>query len=264
MNEQRLEIPIRSRPKPVRTIGSLNMLFGTVLIGYAWTMFSSMAFSGMSIEPNRALERALGVMADREHRETLDRLAGLEASAKSEAAREVFREERLGKEEKGPTLRFEAQLVTSGMHLKTFATWSVFNYATAFVLNLLMIASGVGLLQRVEWGRKLGLWAAGAKLARLVIVYGFFMVLVVPPLSRELGEAVGGQLAAQGGGMPAGMPNMTQVYAVMYTAIGVSSIVLGAIYPIITLVMLAKPGVRAACAPADIRAKAILIEAGRA
>lgn len=264
MPDQHMNIPIRSRPKPVKTIGVLNILFGTVLLGYAWTMFSSMAFNGLSAEPNRAMERALEIEAGRQHRETLDRLTALEASATSDAAKDVYRVERARVEEEGPSLQLDAQLMTMGPQMKAFATWSVFNYGTAFVLNLLMIAAGIGLLQRVEGGRKLALWTAGAKLARLVIIYGAFLVFIVPPLSRELGETVGVQLAAQGAGMPANMPNMTQVYAVMYSAIGVGTIVLGAIFPIITLVMLAKPGVRAACAPADIRAKAILLEAGHA
>jgi hypothetical protein len=119
------------------------------------------------------------------------------------------------------------------------------------------------LLQRVEWGRRLSLWVAGIKLVRLLILQTVFVIFVVPSFSRRLGEAVQETMSMQGGGMPAGMPNMTQAYAVIYTVMGIGMLVLGAIYPIVTLVVLNRPGVKAAGVPAEIRARQLMQEAGR-
>ncbi|WP_169976115.1 hypothetical protein [Tautonia rosea] len=255
--------PIRPRPKPLRVIGTLNLLFGAVLVAVAWSMLGGMAFSGMTAEPYEGLKRALMLQAEREHQQKIATLEKREAAATSEDARRVFREERERRAALGPKLPPGSELVMMGSQMQSFGTWSVVNSATSLGINLLMIVAGAGLLQRVEWARRLSLWVAGIKLVRLLLLQTVFVVFVVPSFSRRLGEAVQETIAVQGGGLPAGMPSMTQIYAVTYTVMGVGMLILGAIYPIVMLVMLNRPGVKAASMPAEIRARQMMIEAGR-
>ncbi|MEW4568051.1 hypothetical protein AB1L88_09310 [Tautonia sp. JC769] len=255
--------PVRPRPKPFSVIGALNLLFGAGLVAVAWTMLGGMAFNGMTAEPYEGLERALMLQAERSHREALATLEAREASAQSEAAKQVFREAIEQRAARGPQLPPGSDLVMMGSQMQSFGTWSVVSSATSLIVNLMMIVAGAVLLQRVEWGRRLSLWVAGVKLARLLILQTVFVVFVVPSFSRNLGEAVQESIATQGGGIPAGMPNMTQLYAATYTVMGIGMLVLGAIYPIVTLVVLNRPGVKAASVPAAIRAKQLMHEAGR-
>ncbi|WP_152051694.1 hypothetical protein [Tautonia marina] len=263
MSEPRSNAPIRPRPKPLTVIGLLNLLFGAVLVAVAWSMLGGMAFNRMTVEPYEGLKRALMLQAEREHREVMATLAEREAAAQSEDARQVFHNERERRASLGPKLPPGSELMMMGSQMQSFGTWSVVSSASSLGINVLMIVAGAGLLQRVEWGRRLSLWVAGIKLARLLILQTVFVVFVVPSFARQLGKAVEETMTIQGRGMPAGMPNMTQLYAGIYTVMGIGMLILGAIYPIVMLVLLNRPGVKAASLPAEVRASQIMLEAGR-
>jgi hypothetical protein len=263
MTKSPAPFPVRPRPRPVKTLGVLNIVFGAILLAYSWLMIGGFAFNGMSAGPAQALEKAVRDQARIEHDETIRRLEALEQRASYEPARDLFRAERLRREEEEPRMPAAAEMIMMGSRMQGMMVWTGLGAVLGLGLNLLLIASGVGLVQRVEWGRRLGLWAAGLKMPLVVVMQLLWLVWIVPSLSRAIGESVGGMLNAQGGGMPANMPNMTQLYAVIYTLWGVFVLVAGSIYPIILLVMLRRPGLKAACEPAERRGRAMLMEAAR-
>lgn len=263
MAEPKPSIPVRPRPKPVRTLGVLNIVLGAILLAYSWLMLGGMAFNGMSPGPTEALEEAVLAHAKVEHEETLRRLESLERRAEHDEAREVFRAERLRREERGPRVPPQAQMFLLSGQMRGMMAWTGLGAVLGLGLNLALIASGVGLVQRVEWGRRLGLWTAAVKLPVVVLMQVLWLAWVVPSLSRAVGEPVGDMMAAQRGGMPAGMPNMTQLYALIYSIWGIFVLLCGSAYPIILLVMLRRPGLKAACEPAARRGRAMLLEAAR-
>jgi hypothetical protein len=103
--------------------------------------------------------------------------------------------------------------------------------------------------------RRLGVWVAALKILRLVAVYGFALIFVIPVFSQKMGEmmeqmtAQMQQKAQQPGGAP--MPDMAQTLATFYgiamSSGALSMILFGAIYPAIMLWVLTRPKVKLAC-----------------
>jgi hypothetical protein len=133
------------------------------------------------------------------------------------------------------------------------AVFSWVDVSTAVLLDILMIAAGVGLLRREMWGLNLALATAAAKILRLVLLYGYATIAIIPAVAQGSGrvafEAVTQQTRATGGSLPAWLNATfyTQMYSIMYTAMAVSVMIFGAIYPAIALWFLSRPGARAAC-----------------
>ena len=124
---------------------------------------------------------------------------------------------------------------------------------SAIAVNLAMLASGIGLVRRKAWGLSLGIGTALAKIARLVLVYGYFALAVVPPLAENLGKFAGEMITQQQSAMGRpGAPGidtkmLTRVYYITYTIGAVAMILVGSIYPVVSLWLLTRPGARAAC-----------------
>lgn len=135
----------------------------------------------------------------------------------------------------------------------TFIRFSWLDVLSGMVLNVMMLAAGIGLLSWRPWARRLGVWTAVLKLIRLVLIYGFFIIAIVPPYAQRLGKAAGQMMSAtqQTVGAKAA-PFMSgdfyvRLYTVMYTGFGLGVILVGAIYPAILLWCLTRPAVRSAC-----------------
>lgn len=136
----------------------------------------------------------------------------------------------------------------------TVIGWTWAEVVSGLILNVMMMVSGVGLMNWKRWGWSLGVWTAWLKILRLIVVYALFIVLVVPPMSKALGDMVGEMMAQQqvGVGKAGGAPSadmFTKIYSVSYSAMGVGMILGGVIYPTILLWLLSKPGVKMACSP---------------
>jgi hypothetical protein len=127
--------------------------------------------------------------------------------------------------------------------------------ATSMPLNIAMLVGGLGLLGLKSWGRTTSVWVAYIKLIRAVALLLFSVFVVAPmamkALDKQFGQ-MGAQIQQQGGpgaARAAGvMKTMTATTAAAMTGGYVFYYVCSAIYPVITLIVLAKPGVRAACA----------------
>src|SRR5262249_19252553 len=64
--------------------------------------------------------------------------------------------------------------------------WSWAEVLSGLVLNVLMLVSGIGLLHWRPWARTLAVWTAVLKVVRLVALYSFFIVALVPPVAKNL------------------------------------------------------------------------------
>jgi hypothetical protein len=139
--------------------------------------------------------------------------------------------------------------------------WYWVEILTGLLLNGLMMASGIGLLKFRGWARNLGVQVGIAKIVRLVLVYGFFTISIVPPMCDKLGDMVSEMMAQQQKAMGKPMPGapgkdlFVKTYMVMYTGMGIGTIVVGSIYPALLIWFLTRPGVVAACPGAGSKPK---------
>jgi hypothetical protein len=104
-----------------------------------------------------------------------------------------------------------------------------------------MTVAGIGLLGKSRWGITLGLGTAGVKIVRMGVLYGYF-ALMAAPLLAERGAAMDAQLmavrqplTAQTALLELDPGPLVRVYAGLYPSIAVALLVLGSIYPAISL-----------------------------
>ncbi len=134
-----------------------------------------------------------------------------------------------------------------GIDIPEFLRFAAIDAASGLVLNALMFATGIGLVNLRSWGARWWTWLAGAKIVRLVVVWGGFIVAVIPALSDGMGRYVIGTMPFPQGRGPT-LADLTKIYAVANLILAVSMIALGSIYPAISLWLLGRPGVRASLA----------------
>jgi hypothetical protein len=124
-----------------------------------------------------------------------------------------------------------------------------------------LLVSGIGLLLHKNWARVLAIVTAALKILRLVALCVLLVTVVIPKMGRmcdvlsgsELGKAFFKQAMDQQkarGANPAGPePTPELVAQVLRTSGNAYAVLLpclGCIYPIIVLVLLTRPGARAA------------------
>ena len=237
----------RPRPRPVKVIGWINLILGAALLMMNWLTINSLVMSTDSSGAIAAIGRVADAYAEAQFERQMERLDALEADAESEPAREVYREERRRLREIGPSPTPAAGMMMLNQRMGSLGIWSFAATITAFVLTLAMIVAGAGLIQRLEWGRRLALWTSGLAIVRQVVLQSIWLLMLVPGMSKAIGEQVEASLAAQGAGaMPFGT-SMTQLYVLIYSIWGLAAMVIGSTYPAISMVVLTRPGARAAC-----------------
>jgi hypothetical protein len=135
--------------------------------------------------------------------------------------------------------------------------FSIADLATGFVLNILMLVSGMALCRYKEWGRVTAIWVAALKIILLMAFYTFFALVMVPDMAkgfntmfREMFDEMA-KAAPPGQKVPAPPPadlaQMGTFMGIAMTATAVGMIIFGSIYPIIVLIALTRPRVRAVC-----------------
>jgi hypothetical protein len=140
-----------------------------------------------------------------------------------------------------------------GFDEPVFMGWYGVEVVTSVVLNLTMMISGIGLLSYREWARRMAIGTAVFKIIRLVLVYGFAIVVIIPLFTRNLAPMVVEMVAQQqqAMGVPkAGAPPvefLQRVYMVTYSVIAAGVIVIGSVYPSVVVWLLTRPSTRAAC-----------------
>jgi len=126
----------------------------------------------------------------------------------------------------------------------------IFDCLTGLILNVMMVVSGIGLLKYRAWARKMAVWVAGLKLLRLVIICGLTIGIIAPGVSEGLGEFVGEAAKMNPRGEQPQDLQVDQVKAVYSWSLiiwGVVLLVLGAIYPLVSMRVLTRPNVIRAC-----------------
>ena len=135
-----------------------------------------------------------------------------------------------------------------GMDSPRYLWFLVVDVLTGLVGNGFTFASGVALINLRAWGARVWRWLAPAKVVRLLVVWGGFVVWVAPGLAAAMGQAVFRMMEQQAQGK-AKIPTageMSLIYAWSFLAMGIGMIVLGSIYPAATWWLVGRPGFRSA------------------
>jgi hypothetical protein len=246
-------IPAR-RPKTSipKTIGVLNIVFGLLLMMCSVCVGLSMAMQSAMAPMFAVQQQQMQQIQEAEREKRLQVLQNQEQAAADENAKAALREKQKELLAKPLVKMPDMAKLTSEMGL---AQYGIADAVTGLLLNVLLVISGIGLINFKDWGRRLGIWVAALKIVRLIALYSYFIVVVVPRISKALAtmfKDMGDQIAnAAPAGQPA--PNVAEfeqmgaMMGVMYTAQGIAMIILGVIYPIIVLILLSRPRVKAAC-----------------
>ncbi len=247
------------RPKTSipKTIGALNIVFGSLLMLCAICSGLGLAMQSAMGPMMAAQQQQFQQMQEADRAQRLQELQNLEQAAQDEKEKAAIEaQQKALKAQPMPKMPDMAKF----MQAAGFPGYIIADVVTGLLLNILLIVSGIGLLSFKEWGRRLGLWVAAAKIIRLVALYGYFILVVVPNLSqafmsmfKEMFDEMA-KAAPPGQRVPgaAEMEQMGTAMGIFYTAFAVGMVILGVIYPIIVLSLLSRPRVKAACAPAAL------------
>ena len=234
--------PIRADFQTPRTFGLLNVAYAAALMACGMCqnfLFSIPALIGagsVSVKANATAQTPTSTSPTPATSPDLaTRLERLEAATTDPHSREVI-----------ASLRRRQALDRAGPAAPTVALdrlidprivgHLVLDLASGLVLNLLMLASGVGLLLARGWARWLAVATAWMKIARMGIL-ALSMTLVAAP-------AAAGMLAAVGDG--AGGPELARSVRSLLIGFSWGLLVLGSIYPALTIHFLRLPSVREA------------------
>lgn len=242
-------VPNTSLPK---TTGVLNIIFATLMLLFVALQVVMTFLAPKLIDFAQSSVREVQARAEASRKQRIDGLRADEAAAESEAEKERIR---------GEIRAIEARPVSTGPDMKALMVrmdtpiiraYSWTDMGTALILNALMLASGVGLLRLKERARRLALWVGGLKLARLLVLLLIQMVFILP-ISMKMQQ----DMIAQMGESGAPHASAVQMTAKMGAAAGMAMIVVttafAMVWPILMIVLLTRPGSRAACLAASNR-----------
>ena len=255
--------PTNAQPGLVKTAGWLSLVLGGVLfLCGGGALNATVGFlrenTPLRIDPTQTQE-----VVEEVRRQMLFDLRNAEAGATA-ADKERLRKTRADLEAKpnalAKTLDFDA--VNGDLVWVSRYLWA--DLATGPLLNLGLIASGVGLVRVREWGRKLGVWVAALKIIRLAVLSGLLAAAVVPAVGRVMTRFAKDELmaailrgamdssvkAGPGGALPAVKLDPSEIVAVSVSAgygYAAMSLGLGSVVPAVVLILLTRDGARAAC-----------------
>jgi len=231
------------------TIGLLNVIFGALLMicgicsGLNFSVQSVMA--PMMAQQQQQMQQALE--ADRQAQ--LSKLKEREKASQDEKEKAKLRAR-----EKMLRARPVAKVPDASRIFKNplILPYSLADTFSGLILNVLMVTAGAGLMGLRSWGRMLAIWVAALKIIRLPILYGYFIIKIAPILEKGFAEMFDEMAKSMpptpGGPGPQQMQAMGAAMATGMKIGAIGTIVLGAIYPVIVLIVLTRPRVKAACA----------------
>lgn len=243
-----------------KVIGILNVLFSSVMLLCGTcggiSAVTQIATAPMQKQMQEQQFKALAAEQRQKREEEIEDLKSQEAAAATPAEKAAFEARRKVLEQQ-PDFDDQAFKDFFGIYQNSkFIGYLIADFSTGLLLNVLLFAAGIGLIMSRSWARRLSVIVAALKIVRLVLVYGFFAIFVLPAFSQQMGKAMD-QMAGQARqNQPAGpqIPKMgttiATVYGVMGSTYAVVMMIFGSIYPIIILIVLTRPAVKAACGEA--------------
>jgi hypothetical protein len=244
---------ILADPGTAKTIGVLNMVFGVCLILCVGCYGASVLMQSLMAPAMAAQQEQMQLTMKAARDQQLVQIRQQESAAKGAEEKARLQAQRKALESQvEPKMPDFTHMY--GLDDPLVQGYYLTDVATAFALNVALLVSGIGLINLKEWGRLLALWVAGLKIARLVTLYGFYLVVIVPIILQRMttGFQELGRAAQQGAGGAGPPPTFGATFGTVMAAAAAMMVVLGVIYPIIVLILLSRRGVKAACSPAAL------------
>jgi hypothetical protein len=256
-------VPVTPKPRLPRLIGSLNIVFGFCLFLRGLDLLSAVGPSFAQNEPFKLERGDAQNLYDQLRRRQIVELETLEQSTKDESKKASFREVRRDLEanhESNIDRKLDLKEINRVLLWIHWYFWT--DFATGPVLNLFMLASGIGLTQLRVWARRMALWVAALKIVRIVALTLVFTLFIVPQARRvidtivptELGRVIVtrehvNQLQSSLGPPLFGITaeNYGIFMSVVASAVAILIMFVSLVYPVVTLIVLNRPGAKAAC-----------------
>ncbi|MBN2292008.1 MAG: hypothetical protein JXM70_06250 [Pirellulales bacterium] len=227
-----------------KTLGILNIVFGAVfmLIG-AGTAIQYLMMPMFS-EMIQAQQQQMTQQIDSQQKQAVQKLLEEQKASVSEDEKAEI-QTKIDQKKNQSRMAPPDMAEMMGMKDRRVIIWGVINGFSGALLNIVMIISGVGLLLLKGWGRLLALWVAGLKILRLAASTAFYCFVCVPIIAQGM-MGVMEKVGAQAG--PAQQPpalEMGTMFAAMYWVQAIGFALVASIYPIVCLVLLTRPRVKA-------------------
>jgi hypothetical protein len=209
--------PVNPRPGVVKTLGILNIVFavlGGICIVWSGFMMFGMMTASMGAQPAEV---------------KVEVKAGAPAAPGTPMVAMV-----------NPFM---------GMNDPKFLRFSFIENGVSLIINGLMFATGIGLLNLRRWAALGWTYLAWFRIVFLILIWGYFVIAIVPSFSENMAKTVVDMMRQQNPGRAVQLPTvgyMTQVYSIMCLIVAVGSIVISSIYPAISIWLLSRPRVKAA------------------
>ena len=207
MTETTAAGPVPPNPQGPKTIGLLNIIFGAGLMLCSLCMGFSAALTPAFTEAMQIPQQQMVQQAEQRRAADAEGLrrpgeGGGHRGGEGGVPRPA--PPGPGPAQAGPAPGMDMAKMGFGRPEVVATMW--IDVLTSLVLNSLMIVAGVGLIRFREWGRRLALWVAGLKIARLVIVNGVYVLVAVPIFSKGIADMMADAMAQQQAMMGAARP----------------------------------------------------------
>jgi hypothetical protein len=246
-------------PNPLipRAMGSLNIVLALALMVCGLGPLFWVLLIPVGARNFDKVQKQLEVQEESERKAEAEQFAAEEKAANTDEAKAEVRARRKDAANRPRmSAAFKLDVGSTGLTDRRLRAFVWAEFVSGLALNLLLLASGIGLVMRRLWGLKMALWVAALKPVRLGLVYGYFAVAIVPLVSqgiaRFLVQTTAQQQQAMGRPMPPAVTaeKLTRLFSVGFGSGAVAVILLGSVYPAISLWLLSRPGARAACSGA--------------
>lgn len=242
-------------PKPgiPKTLGILNVIFGVLTILWGICALGGLLLAPALMEFGQKTVKDAQAKVIEQQKAQLKVYDDREAAAKTDDEKKAIQQERQATIASTPAMPpMDMSAATAMMKDPVVVGFTFANGGTGLILSVLLLISGIGLIRLVSWGRSLGVAYAGLQIAQVVLMTAVSLLFVQPTQQANLEKMLVKQEAdaklpnappgaAEAVKMSRAMsnPGMAQVMSLAWP-------VLGSIYPVILLVLLNKPGARAA------------------
>ena len=195
----------------------------------------------------QAAQQGMQQQVEKERQSKINKLKAEEDKAETPAEQDQLKAER-EQLENAPSAKMPDMSKLYGFNDRRVTGYFAIDFGTALVLNVMLLISGIGLLGLKPWARRLGIYTSIAKIARLVVLYTGYIVVIMPIQVAAMTEMIAEMSRIQPRG-PQGPPpqQMGTMMGLGMTMYAVVFVLLAIIYPAISWYLLCRPSVKAAC-----------------
>jgi hypothetical protein len=235
-------------PQRAKLVGTLNIVFASLLLVYILFKIAFNLLTPMLMQMSGGMIKQVQTKVDQQRQDQVAELKKEAAEAKT-AEEKTQAEERLRTLENSPKVTMpDMNKITNLLGTPAYQAYTWTDMISGLALNLVMLISGIGLLQLKEWGRKMALSTFGLKIIRLFALALMAIIIIIPITYKVSSDMLAGMTQGGAGGPPAAMMGDVAKFQAAFGSIQVVlGAVFGSVWPIIGMVLLTRSGTRAAC-----------------